>query len=370
MIEYVTMTAAEVENILQNAYKHKLNVLLIGTHGVGKTMSCLSILKKNKINYKHFSVPTMDPWVDLTGLPKPVGDDNNLKIKFARPELDVEGIEVLLFDEINRGHPKTMDALFEITQFKTCNGKAFKNLKMVWATMNPPGKGSMSNALDPALEDRFDIKIQIAPQINKTYFSSKYGKTFAENVYNWYSVLPSDIKLELSPRRIEKAVDCHKIGIPINVVVGDQYAKGLVDTLGVMEVKSEDSNIFEGKFKKYKAVFDGFSKAENYLDLTEKSVRKYGTDVMLAEGVTDMIAAINKNVTSGVDFGSIVNQVFDTLTKCDLDFKGRVSTRILKRGRTSNKQPKPPIKVLRALKGLFAVLPADFVSNLDIKKHM
>ena len=59
MIEYVTMTAAEVENILQNAYKHKLNVLLIGTHGVGKTMSCLSILKKNKINYKHFSVPTM-----------------------------------------------------------------------------------------------------------------------------------------------------------------------------------------------------------------------------------------------------------------------------------------------------------------------
>jgi hypothetical protein len=367
MIEYVTMTAAEVENILQNAYKHKLNVLLIGTHGVGKTMSCLSILKKQGVNYKHFSVPTMDPWVDLTGLPKPVGDDDNLKIKFARPELDVEGVEVLLFDEINRGHPKTMDALFEITQFRTCNGKVFKNLKMVWATMNPPGKGSMSNALDPALEDRFDIKIQIAPQINKNYFGEKYGVTFAENIYNWYSVLPPDIKLELSPRRIEKAIDCHKLGIPANVVVGDQYAKGLVDTLGVMQVKNEESDLFTTKFSKYKLAFDAFSNAQTYDALCEISARKYKYKGTIAAAMSDMIGEMNAEVSSGLDFSSILNVMFDVLNKCDTTFKNR-PRRPVKRG--SGKQPKPTMRITKNVAPLLRKLPADFCSNLSMMSYI
>lgn len=366
MIEYVTMTAAEVENILNNAYKHKLNVLLIGTHGVGKTMSCISILKKQKVNYKHFSVPTMDPWVDLTGLPKPVGDDNNLKIKFARPELDVEGVEVLLFDEINRGHPKTMDALFEITQFKTCNGKSFKNLKMVWATMNPPGKGSMSNALDPALEDRFDIKIQIAPQINKNYFGEKYGTVFADNIYNWYSILPPDIKLELSPRRIEKAIDCHKLGIPANVVVGDQYAKGLIDTLGVMQTKNEEISVFTSQFSKYKLAFDAFSTVQDYDSLFEISVRKFKSKLTLGATIAEMIGEMNQ-VTTGMDFSSILNTIFDVLNRCDIAFKNRAARQGRRR---PGKQPKPTARVIKSVAPLFKNLPADYCSNLSMNQYV
>jgi hypothetical protein len=331
-------------------------------------MSCISILKKQKTRYKHFSVPTMDPWIDLTGLPKPVGDDDDLKIKFARPELDVEGVEVLLFDEINRGHPKTMDALFEITQFKTCNGKSFKNLKMVWATMNPPGKGSMSNALDPALEDRFDIKIQISPQINKNYFGEKYGSVFAENIHNWYSVLPPDIKLELSPRRIEKAIDCHKLGIPANVVVGDQYAKGLVDTIGVMQAKTEESDLFSTQFGKYKLAFDAFSLATTYDALCENSARKYKYKGPIAIAIAEMLGEMNASVSSGVDFGSIINVIFDVLNKCDLTFKNRPS-----KPRTrhrAGRQPKPTAKIVKSVRPLFEKLPVDFCSNLSMNYYM
>jgi hypothetical protein len=47
-----------------------INVMLIGSHGTGKTARILEGFKRNNINYTYFSGSTLDPWVHVIGVPK------------------------------------------------------------------------------------------------------------------------------------------------------------------------------------------------------------------------------------------------------------------------------------------------------------
>ena len=40
-------------------------------------------------------------------------------------------------DEFSRAHKKVRNAVMELIQFKSINGRKFKNLKIVWAAINP-----------------------------------------------------------------------------------------------------------------------------------------------------------------------------------------------------------------------------------------
>jgi poly-D-alanine transfer protein DltD len=46
------------------------NVALIGSHGVGKTHIVLEAFREHGLNCLYFSAPTMDPWIDLVGIPR------------------------------------------------------------------------------------------------------------------------------------------------------------------------------------------------------------------------------------------------------------------------------------------------------------
>jgi len=139
-----------LEDKLLTYAKNNLNVLIIGTHGIGKSLIVKSIAEKLKIKFKYFSTSTLDAFADLVGIPTPDKETNSLK--FYRPK-DLEDAEFIFFDELSRGHPRVLNAILEIIQFKTVNGYKLPNLKIVWAAMNPSGEDYQTEELDPALTD-------------------------------------------------------------------------------------------------------------------------------------------------------------------------------------------------------------------------
>jgi len=62
------------EELLFKAAELNYNVLLTGSHGVGKTQIIKEVFTKIygeiNIGWRYFSASTLDPWVDFIGIPK------------------------------------------------------------------------------------------------------------------------------------------------------------------------------------------------------------------------------------------------------------------------------------------------------------
>lgn len=181
--------------------KNELNVLLIGTHGIGKSTLVKDLANKMKCKFKYYSASTLDPYADLVGIPAPNRDTKYLD--YFKHE-DLVNCEFLMFDELNRAHPKVLNAVLEIIQFKSINGERLPNLKMVWAAMNPPGESYEVENLDPALVDRFHIYIKLQAEINEAYLSSKMKPEIARALKKWWELdLSDDQRRVFTPRRAE-----------------------------------------------------------------------------------------------------------------------------------------------------------------------
>jgi len=155
-------TTSNLATDLEFALQNNLNVLLVGKHGVGKTSTVLDVFEKNKINYLYFSAPTMDPWVDFVGVPKEKQDDNGKSyLDLVRPKaFQDDSVEAIFLDEYNRSPKKVRNAVMELIQFKSINGKKFNNLKVIWAAVNPSEEDDTNydiEEIDPAQLDRFEI---------------------------------------------------------------------------------------------------------------------------------------------------------------------------------------------------------------------
>jgi hypothetical protein len=192
------------------------NVLLSGHAGVGKTAVITKVFEGLK--WKYFSAPTMDPWVDLVGVPHPVDDKvrGGKVLELVRPEfIKADDIEAIFIDELNRAPDKVLNALMELIQFGSINGLKLNNLKMIWAAINPDDdEGEYAvNKLDRALKDRFQVQIEVPFKLDEEWFNAKYpdvGPAFC----SWWNDLPLDLKKDISPRRLDYAAeaylnDCH-----------------------------------------------------------------------------------------------------------------------------------------------------------------
>lgn len=193
------------------ALKHYLslnyNVLFIGLHGVGKTAIVKEVFESMGYRWRYYSCPTLDPWVDLVGIPRVVGDGDNAHIKLVKPLfIQNDECDALFLDEFNRAPDKVINAVMELIQFKTINGHPLNNLKVIWAAINPEDDDDTYavNHLDPAQVDRFQVHIKVPYKPDKEYFLGKYpgvGQTFLD----WWDHLPNDIKRKVSPRRLDYA---------------------------------------------------------------------------------------------------------------------------------------------------------------------
>jgi hypothetical protein len=206
--------------IISECMRLWLNVLLEGYHGVGKTQMVLDEAKRQGLILKYYSSATLDPWADLVGIPVPIDvktDNGEMKkrLEFIRPA-DVERADILFFDELNRAHPKVLNAVLETIQFHSINGQPLPNLKMVWAAMNPPGDIYQVSELDPVLVDRFHVYLEVAAEPSADYYTNKAGIPYniaRALVTWWHRDLDDNLRKIISPRRLE--------------YIGTNYIKGI-----------------------------------------------------------------------------------------------------------------------------------------------
>ena len=195
--------------------QNDLNVLLKGKHGVGKTAMVIDAFERNNIKYKYFSASTMDPWVDFIGVPKEKTDENgNSYLDLVRPkEFQDDEIEAIFMDEFSRAHKKVRNAVMELIQFKSINGRKFKNLKIVWAAINPEDDDDFNydvDALDPAQEDRFHVHIDVPYRPDITWFRKAFSTKLANSAVSWWNELPEKIQNSVTPRRLEYALKVYQ----------------------------------------------------------------------------------------------------------------------------------------------------------------
>lgn len=244
--------------------KHGLNVLIEGQHGVGKTAMIKACFERNNLvlgeTFLYFSAATLDPWVDLVGVPKERTEglqpeafniirellnvsqdvalawiDKNWNLYGAQAQAVVEHVrstqprgttyldlvrprqfayglvEAVFFDEFNRSHKKTRNAVMELLQFKSINGKPFPNLKVVWAAINPSDEGQFDvEPIDPAQMDRFHVTVAIPYKPSLSWFTTRFGDEIAKGACSWWEELPDEEKEKVSPRRLEYALVMHE----------------------------------------------------------------------------------------------------------------------------------------------------------------
>ena len=178
------------------------NVMLVGSHGIGKSTVVKAVAEDLNYVFKYYSSSTMDVYSELIGLPVP-GDKEEKVIDYYRPR-DVHQAEFIFFDEMNRAHPRVLNAILEIIQFKSINGVPLPNLKMVWAAINPPGEDYQVEDLDPALVDRFHAFIKMKAEMNVEYLSSVMSTELAQGLADWWEEELNDQQRRiLTPRRME-----------------------------------------------------------------------------------------------------------------------------------------------------------------------
>lgn len=198
--------------------ENNYNVMLEGEAGIGKTSIILSAFNRHELKWKYFSGSTLDPWVDFVGVPKENEDENGNKfLDLVRPkDFANDEIEAIFIDEYNRSHKKVKNAVMELIQFKSINGKKFNNLRMVWSAINPEDSQFNDNydvePLDPAQKDRFHIYIKLPYKPDVSYFKSKYGDAWGRSAVEWWNGLDKETKHQISPRRLDYALDIAKKG--------------------------------------------------------------------------------------------------------------------------------------------------------------
>lgn len=199
------------------------NVLLSGKHGVGKTAIVKEIFNEkfgeHNVKWKYFSASTLDPWVDFIGIPKNYTNADGKEVFSIIPPEHFTGdedIKAIFIDEINRADDKTLNALMELIQFKSINGRKFKNLKVIWAAENPADDDHNDYAvreLDPAQRDRFQVQIKVPYKLNEEYFTNLFGSTTFGIARSWWdSGKKEDRKQKISPRKLEDILTAHMRG--------------------------------------------------------------------------------------------------------------------------------------------------------------
>lgn len=195
-----------------------LNILVTGPAGTGKTAMLSKAVQNLGMKMKYFSAATMDPMVDLIGIPVPNTETQTMD--FYRPQ-DIQDCEVVFIDELNRAPVAVLNAVFELVQFRSINGTKLPKLKCAVAAINPVSDEYTTEELDVALIDRFDIYLESAPKVDYTYFKAKYGPKYAKAGITLFNEYQKDYNSEkrsrsnslgyFSPRRLEKLMDNFKL---------------------------------------------------------------------------------------------------------------------------------------------------------------
>ena len=329
--------------------ENNLNVMFIGKHGVGKTSLVKEAFDQHNLNWKYFSASTMDPWVDLIGVPKEkFDDDGNSYLDLVRPkEFQYDQVEALFFDEFNRSHKKIRNAVMELIQFKSINGFKFNNLKIVWAAINPPDDDDNSydvEVLDPAQEDRFHVYCHIPYAPSMAFFTQKFGKGTAKAVISWWKELGKDIQNKVSPRRLEHATDIYLKGGDIRYVLPQSSNVSKLITIinhgpitdKLDELYNKEDNVQE--IIDFLQVENNFASAISYILNNTKYLRCF-LPYMPKEKISNLLIKepVLLLVLEQADKHPIFKEVIDEVLKANVNksLTKKIKTKVIEFGITS-----------------------------------
>jgi len=262
---------------LSQWWEQDRNVLIIGDHGIGKTAIIRNFWEKLGIKYAIFSGATLDPWTDLIGIPRPIEKDGKMVIEYIRPQTLPDNVEAIYIDEINRSHPKVRNALLELLQFKSINGRRFPNLRVIWAAANPPDTEFNYDVeeLDPAQEDRFHVIVKLGRNLNKGYFIEKFGEKLANAAMGWWVRQNDETQALVSPRRLDYILETYSAGGDIKDVVPYKLVNivSLKKALSSNDKMRDFYKLFEKRDNKGAKKF--LSKASNWQNVYREVVADY-----------------------------------------------------------------------------------------------
>jgi hypothetical protein len=244
--------ADQIDSQLDFAIKNGMNVMLSGKHGVGKTARINAAMERHDINFIYFSGSTMDPFVDFIGVPKEMtNEQGETYLGFVRPEaLMDDSLEAIFIDEYNRSDKGVRNAVMELIQFKSINGRKFPNLKYVWTAINPDDDDDFNydtEQLDPAQSDRFQMQIEVPYKVSASYFSKKYPGGNGASAVQWWNTLTDKQKNSVSPRRLDYAMDAFVNFSATKALLKTIFPKGInvSDFMNVMSAGSLKKRITE-----------------------------------------------------------------------------------------------------------------------------
>lgn len=320
---------------LDTYLKLNRNVLFVGEHGVGKTSVALAAFKRAKLKYLYFSASTCDPFIDFVGVPRVIEKDGKSVLELIRQEyLQDESVEAIFIDEYNRAPKKMKNAVMELIQFKSINGRKYPNLKVVWAAVNPDDLNDTYDVepLDPAQEDRFHIKIKVPYAPCPVFLENTYGEPICSSALTWWEKIPAELLRTVSPRRLCYALDFWLDGgdlrdilpdtvnasllvklladKPIEIQINDLFTSGSSDdiskwinieynittALPVFKAKPELANRFLGELNKerlsallndsmvFETVLSNLNTYESYADVISSKI-KAGADKAMVESI-------------------------------------------------------------------------------------
>jgi len=262
-------------SMLEHYVKTGRNVLFEGHRGVGKTATIDGVFTMCGLRWKYFSAPTMDPWVDLVGVPKVIEREGRRSVtELIRPwYIEDDVYDAIFFDELNRASSKTLDAVLELIQFKSINGHKLNNLKCVWGAINPYDDTGTYNVeeLDPALIDRFHCYIKFPYKIDEDYFRGKYP-SIASYFIDWWNALPADAQAKVSPRRLEYLVEGYLDGSRLEDIVAPEPGKINIKELrdSIKAIPFKDLLAQTTELDAAKAILSQGNNVTKLLDLVKK----------------------------------------------------------------------------------------------------
>jgi hypothetical protein len=341
----------------------RYNVLLTGKHGVGKSTIVIDAFQKAGLRWAYFSGATMDPFIDFVGVPVKIGEPGHEVIELIRPRHIAEGdIQAIFVDELNRTHKKVRNALMELIQFKTINGKPISSdLRIVWAAVNPEGDEADTGTydvdrLDPAQRDRFQIQYELPYKPHFPYFSQKYGPEMALAATEYWEGLPEPIKENVSPRRLDYALSVYTEGGDVrDVLPNGANSTKLVQALQNGSVKSQlqkllvappvDMRAFFSVENNYARVIETILKTKKYREIFIKEFPAEKVATLLASRNRVLILKVLEEDLKANKTGSVFVPILENTMKAGQN-KGLASiskSLLTTYGILSPPQPKPSV---------------------------
>ena len=137
-------------------------ILLVGTHGAGKTLLSARLAKAMGLNYWAYDA-SKALFEDVLGFPDPSSLASG-QIEYVPTPISIWGKEFVLIDELSRANPAMQNKWLEVIRSRRIMGKDLDGLKYIIAAMNPPSYVG-AHPLDPALAGRFAFVVTV-PEVS------------------------------------------------------------------------------------------------------------------------------------------------------------------------------------------------------------